>query len=66
MRVWHFVSEQYGIENIQRRRLKIATLNELNDPFDLLGVNLGDSKLRRAFQVMKDELSKNSWNLMFQ
>ena len=65
MRVWHFVNEQYGIENIQRRGLNIATLSELNDPFDLLGVNLGDSKLRRSFQVMKNELDKTRGILCF-
>ncbi|MYN16382.1 DUF2971 domain-containing protein [Rugamonas sp. FT107W] len=65
MRVWHFVNEQYGLENIRRRRLKIATLNELNDPFDFLGVNLGDDNLRRAFRVMKDELAQNRGILCF-
>lgn len=65
MRVWHFVSEQYGIENIRRRRIKIATLNELNDPFDFFGVNLGNDNLRRAFRVMKDELSQSRGILRF-
>lgn len=65
MRVFHFVSEQFGIENIRRRRLKIATLNELNDPFELFGVNLSDEALRHAFRAMKDELASKRGLLCF-
>lgn len=57
MRVFHFISEQFGLEDIRRRRLKIATLNELNDPFELFGVNLSDEALRQAFRAMKHELA---------
>jgi hypothetical protein len=65
MRVWHFVNENYGLENLRRRRLKAATLNELNDPFELFGVSLADENLRRAFRVMKDELAERRGLLCF-
>ena len=65
MRVFHFVNEEFGLEDLRRRRLKIATLHELNDPFELFGVSLADENLRRAFRVMKDELALNRGLLCF-
>lgn len=65
MRVFHFVNEEFGLEDLRRRRLKISTLKELNDPFDLFGIDLSDEDLRRAFRLMKDELSVNRCRLCF-
>jgi hypothetical protein len=65
MRVYHFVNEEFGLDDLRRRCLKIATLNELNDPFELFGVNLGDERLRRAFAAMKQELALSRGLLCF-
>ena len=65
MRVFHFIDLKYGLDDIQSRHLKIATLNELNDPFELLAINLSDLELRRAFQRMKEQLSANRGMLCF-
>jgi hypothetical protein len=47
MRVY-FLSEQFGMDDPLKKRLKIATLNDLNDPFELFAVSLSDSTVRRA------------------
>lgn len=65
MRVFHFVNEQFGLEDISKRQLKIATLPELNDPFELFGARLADEALRRAFRAMKDQLALNRGLLCF-
>lgn len=65
MRVFHFVNSEYGLENLRKRRLKVATFHELNDPFELAGVSLGDEKLRHAFGVMKDQLAPKHGLLCF-
>jgi len=65
MRVFHFVNEHYGLDNLRKRRLKVATLHELNDPFEFFGVNLGDKALRHAFGVMKNELALKQGLLCF-
>ena len=43
MRVYKFLNAKYGLEALKNRRLKIARISDLNDPFELLGVNLSDS-----------------------
>jgi len=65
MRLYHFLNEQYGIENISKRRLKIARIDELNDPFEFASVHFGNEALRRAFSVMKAELNQTRGLLCF-
>jgi hypothetical protein len=65
MRVYHFVNAVHGLDDIKQRRLKIATLHDLNDPFELLALNLSDAAVRRAFAAMKGELSRTRGLLCF-
>ena len=65
LRAFHFVNLEFGLENLSRRRLKVATLPELNDPFELFGVSLPDQALRDAFLAMKDQLASNRGLLCF-
>jgi hypothetical protein len=59
MRLYHFTTEQYGLEAIRRSRLKIARINELNDPFEFIALQL-DKEGRKAFRSLKNSLSKNT------
>lgn len=65
MRVFHFLNAEYGLDDIRRRRLKIAQIPDLNDPFELLSIDLSNKDLRRAFQATKEELSKTGGILCF-
>lgn len=56
MLLYHFVNRQYGLENLRRRRLKIARWNDLNDPFELAGANFADDTLRSKLRQMKDAM----------
>jgi hypothetical protein len=40
MKVYHFRSAEFGIKSLRERRLKIARIMELNDPFEFLAVDL--------------------------
>ena len=53
VRVYHFANREYGLDDIRQRRLKIATINDLNDPFELLGPSALDKEARRQFQELK-------------
>ena len=65
MRVYHFVAERFGLDDIRRRRLKIATLHELNDPFEFYGANLGDEAFRAAIRLARNEFGKQRGFLCF-
>lgn len=65
MRVYHFLNAQYGLEALERRRLKVSRIGDLNDPFELLGTDLSDRELRRAFLEMKNALGKNHGLICF-
>ena len=64
MRVYHFLSEHFGLEDIRLRRLKIARIADLNDPFEFLA--RADSVLTRsALRATKEEQSKKTGLLCF-
>lgn len=52
---YHFMPGQYGLEAICRKRLKMARINELNDPFEFASV-IGGPELRRSSAEMKNKL----------
>jgi hypothetical protein len=65
MRLYHFTHSNYALEDIERRRLKIATIDKLNDPFELLGVASEDSDVRRRYRSLKQGLSTSMGLLCF-
>jgi hypothetical protein len=65
MRVYHFLDRKFGLDDIRRRRLKIATLNDLNDPFEMLSMTLRDPELRQAFRATKAQMSERMGLLCF-
>ncbi|HXH91302.1 MAG TPA: DUF2971 domain-containing protein [Thermoanaerobaculia bacterium] len=46
------------MDDIRRRRLKVARLEELNDPFELLGADLRHPALRYAVVAAKSEFAR--------
>jgi len=64
-RVYHFLPEVWALDDLQRRRLKIAEIDKLNDPFEFLGPRLDDRAARQAFQAMKTQLTKTRGIICF-
>jgi hypothetical protein len=58
MIVYYFTSAKYGIDNLKHKRLKISNFLNVNDPFELLGVELGDKKVRNAANFEKNKISE--------
>jgi hypothetical protein len=58
MKLYHFTNQQYGLENIKKRRLKVARISKLNDPFELRGVDLTDPDDDRYFAEFKERMDK--------
>ena len=65
MLIYKFLNEEYGLEALRSRRLKISRISELNDPFELLAPNLSNPDMRNAFHTMKANLSKDKGMLCF-
>jgi hypothetical protein len=39
MRVFYLTGAQFALSNLALRRVKISRFEDLNDPFELLGIN---------------------------
>lgn len=64
-RVYHFVSRDYGLDDLRRRRLKIATIGDLNDPFELRAMAFADAEKRRAMVNWRQHLAREVGLLCF-
>jgi hypothetical protein len=70
-RLYHFTAAKYGFDDLRNRRLKIAQLDELNDPFELKSVNLCDPVHAQAFdgtdkfEGFKSEMARRCGVLCF-
>jgi len=65
MRVYHFLSADHALEDISKRRIKIAQFQDLNDPFELLGPNLSDKTMRETFRAFKKDMEQSYGILCF-
>ena len=65
MRVYHFLPEQWAIDDIVRRRLKISLLEDLNDPFEMMGIDAIDAQARLALESTRRDISKRYGVLCF-
>jgi hypothetical protein len=64
-RAYHFVPAQYGLDDLCKRRLKIALIDDLNDPFDLWAIAQPDRTLRQALRSTKAEIARRFGILCF-
>src|SRR5262249_262139 len=65
VRAYHFLPSHHALDDLRHRRLKIARLDDLNDPFDLWAVAQPDPQLRREIRASKEELAKRFGMLCF-
>jgi hypothetical protein len=65
MRVYHFTKTLHGLDAIRHRRLKLARISELNDPFEFLQVASKNPKTRARYQYVKRALSEYMGLLCF-
>jgi hypothetical protein len=58
MRLYHFTSLHFGKLALKNQRIKISHIDDLNDPYELIGADLTDPELRSAYIKMRDEISQ--------
>ena len=65
MRAYKFLDAQFGLKSLREKRLKISTLDDLNDPFELLPYEMADRNRRSALRATRDQLTRNRGMLCF-
>lgn len=65
MRVYKFLDEEFGLKTLRERKVKISTLDDLNDPFELLPYDIRDKNLRRVLQNTRNTVARNRGMLCF-
>lgn len=65
MRVYHLLPSRFVESSVRERRLKIARVQELNDPFELLAGNLRSKADRQAARRWKEVYSRACGLLCF-
>lgn len=66
MRVYNFLPAEFALSNLALQRLRISRLADLNDPFELLAVNVGGNKAFRVrLAALKKELHTKNGLLCF-
>ncbi|HEY4381041.1 MAG TPA: DUF2971 domain-containing protein [Acidobacteriaceae bacterium] len=64
-RVYKYTSAKYGISNLKDKRLKVSTLADLNDPFDLCPLDTSNLAISNALDALNSLLWKRTGILCF-
>jgi len=66
MRVYQFLAAEDALSDVALRRIRISRFSEVNDPFELLAVNVGQSKdFRAAIREWRVDLDGSKGFLCF-
>jgi hypothetical protein len=52
MRLYYMTAAKWAPVILREKRLKISTIPELNDPFELLGASIGEKGMRQALEIL--------------
>ena len=65
IRVYHLTSAEFSISNIALGRLKVARFSDLNDPFELMALNLREKRNRKIVKDFKNAYDSQTGLLCF-
>lgn len=65
MRVYHFISEKYGLEALEKKALKIARIKNLNDPFEGMHFDTDNYLVRETLKGRINKAHRESGILCF-
>ncbi len=58
MIAYHFISSEFALKALRDRRLKIARINELNDPFEFCAADFTDADTRIKLEIFKNQVNE--------
>ena len=64
-RVYKFISAEHGILNLKGGRLKLSTIDDLNDPFDLYSIDTTDPQIAQAVMMLVAQFKGSTGLLCF-
>ena len=65
MRVYYLTGAQFALSNLALRRIKIARYEDLNDLYELIGIDAGNKEIRSAFHATKELTNKSTGLICF-
>jgi Protein of unknown function (DUF2971) len=65
MRVYYLTGAQFALSNLALRRIKIARFGDLNDPFEMLGVDVGNKGHSEWLYTAKKRINKDNGLICF-
>jgi hypothetical protein len=65
IRLYHLTAKDHALQNIRRRRIKLARFSDLNDPFELMSLNLRERKVRNVVREFKLTMDSHTGLLCF-
>jgi len=65
IRLYHLTPLQHALSNITKSRLKVSRLSDLNDPFELMGLNALHGQVRRLVREFKGTFDSQTGLLCF-
>jgi len=65
VRVYYFLPAEFALDDIEKRRIKVSEIDQLNDPFELWCVYQKERRLRQALRLFKEEMSARFGMLCF-
>ncbi|MCU7852828.1 MAG: DUF2971 domain-containing protein [Candidatus Thiodiazotropha sp. (ex Monitilora ramsayi)] len=58
MKLYHFLSEKWALEALEKQVIKVSKYDDLNDPFELLVMSLEDKVARSVMQENKRKINE--------
>lgn len=65
LRLYHLTSAEFAVSDIGLGHLKVARFSDLNDPFELMALNLRESRTRKVVREFKDAYDSKTGLLCF-
>lgn len=57
MRVYHYLSKKWGLDDVKNRRVRISRIKDVNDPFELIPVALNNGTKRQVFKRWREKFN---------
>lgn len=65
LRLYHILPSEFAISDLALRRMKIARVSDLNDPFELLSYRFENEDLKNAWESSKKKIGDKNGLLCF-